>query len=163
MRLAHLASPPLTGVQAFTRASVLLLLLAACSPVSTAPSSLAGASTPSPTPSHTQSFTPASRPGATESAAPSGFPVMPGSDAVAPLPEDPTLVARWTTAANGAQVYDFFVDALPDAGFEIDQLAPGGEAAIIRLTSPGALQLELSLAADGDGTRIDLRLPDAAD
>jgi hypothetical protein len=72
-------------------------------------------------------------------------------------------VASWTSTADGARVYDFFVDALPAAGFHIEQLAPGGEAAIIRFSSPGNLQFELSLSAEGDGTRIDLRLVDTAD
>jgi hypothetical protein len=86
---------------------------------------------------------------------------MPGSEAVLPLPDDPHLVARWTTRASGAQVYAFYVGALPAAGFQIDQLAPGGEAAIILVSLPAGPPLEVSLTAHGDGTRIDLRLPDA--
>ncbi|MEP6469647.1 MAG: hypothetical protein ABJC24_07735 [Chloroflexota bacterium] len=138
---------------------MLLLLLAACSPASTLTHSLAAASTPT----HTASSTPTASPGATGPAVPADFPVMPGSDAAAPLPHGPSLVARWTTAADGAQVYGFFVSALPAAGFEIEQLAPGGDAATIIFRSPGAPELELSLTADGDGTRIDLRLPETAD
>jgi hypothetical protein len=87
---------------------------------------------------------------------------MPGSEAAASLTDDPQLVARWTTAANGAQVYDFFVDALLAAGFQVDLLAPGGEAAIIRFSAPGGPQFEVSLTPDDDGTRIDLRFPDDA-
>jgi hypothetical protein len=93
---------------------------------------------------------------------PAGFPVLPGSQAVTSLPDDPQLLARWTAAANGAQVYAFYLDALPAAGFEIDQLAPGGEAAIIRFSPPGGPRLQLSLTAQEAGTRIDLRLADAA-
>jgi hypothetical protein len=159
MRLTDLASRPFTGIQACIQGPVLLLLLAACSPASTVTRSLAAVSTPT----HTVSSTPASSPHPTGPAVPSDFPVMPGSDAVAPLPHVPSLVARWTTAADGARVYGFFAAALPAAGFEIEQLAPGGEAAIIIFTSPGGPQLELSLTADGDGTRIDLRLPESAD
>lgn len=159
MRLTDLASRPFTGIQAYVQGPLLLLLLAACSPAPTVTRSLAAAATPT----YTASSTPAASPHPTGPAVPSHFPVMPGSDAVAPPPHAPSLVARWTTAADGAQVYSFFVAALPAAGFEIEQLAPGGDAAIIIFTSPGAPQLELSLTADGDGTRIDLRLPETAD
>ncbi len=159
MRLIHRASQPFTGIHACIQGPVLLLLLAACSPASTVTGSLAAASTPT----HTASSTPASSPHSTGPAVPADFPVMPGSDAVAPLPHVPSLLARWTTATDGAQVYGFFVAALPAAGFEIEQLAPGGDAAIIIFTSPGAPQLELSLTADGDRTRIDLRLPETAE
>jgi hypothetical protein len=87
---------------------------------------------------------------------------MPGSEEVASLPDDPELVARWTSTGNGAQVYDFFVQALPAAGFGVDQLAPGGEAAIITFSGPGDSQYAVSLTAQDAGTRIDLRLRDVA-
>jgi hypothetical protein len=135
----------------------ILLVLAACGPAATATSSLGTVATA------TATATTNTSPSASASATlPTGFPVMPGSEAVASLPDDPQLVARWTTAANGAQVYDFFVEALPTAGFVVDQLAPGGEAAIITFSAPGGTQYAVSLTAQGDGTRIDLRLPDAA-
>jgi hypothetical protein len=87
---------------------------------------------------------------------------MPGSEAVAPTPDDdPQLLARWTSAADGAQVYEFLVEALPVAGFAIDRLAPGGEAAIIAFSAPGGPHYSVSLTAQGAGTRIDL-LTDAA-
>ena len=129
------------------------LLLAACVPVATATRSLEVAASVSPVASRT--------PGASISATvPAGFPLMPGSEAVLPLPDDPQLVARWTTTASGAQVYAFYVEALPAAGYQIDQL-PGGEAAIILVSPPAGPPMEVSLTAHGDGTRIDLRLPDA--
>jgi hypothetical protein len=135
----------------------LLLPLAACGPAATATSSLGTAATPTPR------FTASATPGAsTLATVPAGLPMMSGAQAVEPLPEEPRLVARWTSGANGAQVYDFFVEALPAAGFQVDQLAPGGDAAIIVFSTPGGFQLSLSLTAEGAGTRIDLRLPDDA-
>jgi hypothetical protein len=142
-------------VRLLSLALIPMLLLAACGPLATATSSQEAAATSSPAASST--------PGASVSTAvPAGFPVMPASEAVLPLPDDPQLLARWTTTASGAQVYDFYVHALPAAGFRIDQLAPGGEAAIIRVSRPAGPPLEVSLTAQGDGTRIDLRLSDAA-
>ena len=129
------------------------ILLAACGPLATATSSREAVATDTAA---------ASTPGASVSGTvPARFPVMPASEAVLPPPDDPQLLARWTTTASGAQVYGFYVQALPAAGFQIDQLAPGGEAAIIRVSSPAGPPLEVSLTAQGDGTRIDLRLRDA--
>jgi hypothetical protein len=157
MRLASFASRTRTAVRDVAPPVVLLLLLAACGPAATATSSLGAPATASATTTAIPS--PGGSPLAT---VPTGLPVMPGSEPVAPLPNDPQLLARWTSAADGAQVYDFFVEALPDAGFQVDQLAPGGEAAIITFSTPDRSQLVLSLTARGAGTRIDLRLPDAA-
>jgi hypothetical protein len=135
----------------------ILLLLAACGPAATATNS------PGPVATATATATTTASSSASASATlPTGFPVMPGSEAVAPMPDDdPQLLARWTSAANGAQVYDFFVEALPAAGLVVDQLAPGGEAAIISFSTSDGSQFTVSLIAQGSGTRIDL-LTDAA-
>jgi hypothetical protein len=136
---------------------ILLLMLAACGPAVTTSSSLGDVATASVATTATTS------PDASATATlPAGFPVMPGSEAVAPMPGDLGLLARWTSDAEGAEVYGFFVEALPAASFQIDQLAPGGEAAIITFSTPDGEQLAVSLTAQGDGTRIDLSLPDAA-
>jgi hypothetical protein len=163
MRSIDQASRWRRGVHASAGILVPLLVLAACSPASTATSSLAAVSTPRPTRSPTPTPARASSPDATAPAVLPNFPVMPGSAAVAPQPGDPSPVASWTSTADGARVYDFFVEALPAAGFHIERLAPGGEAAIIRFRSPGTPQFELSLSSEGDQTRIDLRLVDTAD
>lgn len=153
MHVVTLASRLRTAVRD-TPPVVLLLMLAACGPAATATSSLGAAATASATPTPSSAGSPLATP-------PTGFPVMPGSEAVASLPNDPQLVARWMSAANGALVYDFFVEALPAASFRVDQLAPGGEAAIITFSTPGGSQFAVSLTAQDSGTRIDLRLPDA--
>jgi hypothetical protein len=91
---------------------------------------------------------------------PEGFPSMPGSVAVDPLPDEPGLVARWTIDTNGAEVYRYFTESLPGAGFTIVQLFPGGAVAIIRLETPTGEILDLSLTGDLDSTRISLKAPD---
>ena len=92
---------------------------------------------------------------------PDGFPVFPGAESVTPLVE-PGLVARWVAKADGAEVFDFYVRALPAAGFAIEQRFPGGAAAIIRFNVADAQLLDVSLTASGSGTQVDLRLPEPA-
>ncbi|HET6746002.1 MAG TPA: VOC family protein [Candidatus Limnocylindria bacterium] len=92
------------------------------------------------------------------SAVPDGFPVIAGAGSVT-FPADRNLLARWLTDANGAQVYDFYVEALPPAGFEIEQVAPGGAAAVIGFRAPDGRLLEIALTASDGGTQIDLRVP----
>jgi len=94
-------------------------------------------------------------------AVPDGFPVFPGAESVTP-PADPGLVARWTAKAVGAEVFDFYVRALPAAGFVIEQRFPGGAAAVIRFSGPDVQLLDVSLTASGSGTQVDLRFPDPA-
>jgi hypothetical protein len=92
---------------------------------------------------------------------PKGFPVFAGAQPVTPLPSEAGLVARWRTEANGAALYGFYVDALPTAGFSVQQLLPGGAAAIIRFTGPDGVSLSLSLTGSGGGTQIDLERAEA--
>ena len=94
-------------------------------------------------------------------AVPEGFPVFPGAESVTP-PAEAGLVARWIASADGAEVYDYYVEALPAAGFAIEQLYPGGDAAVIRFSLPDGHLLDVSLTAGGSGTQVDLRLPDSA-
>jgi hypothetical protein len=90
---------------------------------------------------------------------PAGFPLMPGMVADGELPADPDLIGRWTTEANGAQVYAYLQDALPAAGYRIDLLAPGDTVAVIRFTPPDGRQLQIDLGQEGGGTSVELRLP----
>ena len=128
-------------------ALALLAALVACtSPGATASSSIREPVTLSPSA------------GATElPGVPADFPIMPGSVAVEPLPEEPGLLGRWTSAADGSQAYAFFVEALPASGFRIDELLPGGSVAVIRFATAGGEVLDLQLTGAGEGTRIDLR------
>ena len=95
----------------------------------------------------------------TPAAVPEGFPVEPGAEPVTP-PADPNLLARWVTDENGNDVYDFYIEALPDAGFEIEQLVPGGAAAVISFSTPNGEVFDVALTASDGGTQIDLRLPE---
>jgi hypothetical protein len=88
---------------------------------------------------------------------PDAFPVFPGAAALPPA--DPDVLARWLTDANGADVYDFYVDALPRAGFEIELLAPGGAAAVISFRPADGPLFDLAFTAKEGGTQIDLRVP----
>lgn len=156
MRLAFLPprSPRATLLVLVT---ALTLLVGACgTPAATKTSSAGGAATAT----ASRPADPASPAVSATPGVPASFPVMPGSIAAEQLPADPGLLARWTTDANGADVYDHFVTALPAAGYRVDELLPGGAAAVIRLSSPAGAALELGLTANGTGTRIDLRIPD---
>lgn len=68
---------------------------------------------------------------------PSGFPVLEGA-VPEPLPgDDPGLIAWWSTDLLGSAAYDFYVNALPPAGYPIIGLYPGGDVALIRFAAPG--------------------------
>ncbi|TMB57101.1 MAG: hypothetical protein E6J47_03205 [Chloroflexi bacterium] len=91
---------------------------------------------------------------------PSHFPVMPGATTTDGHGSDPGLIAAWRTDANGSRVYDFYVAGLPEAGFPIVGLYPGGSVAIIRFRgSEGAvLKLAITAAPSGAATEIELRV-----
>ena len=90
---------------------------------------------------------------------PPGFPVLPGALA-APLPQDdPGLVAAWTTDLHGAAAYDFYVSALPTAGYPIVGLYPGGEWVIIRFRlADGAAWQLLVHGTLADTVEVEVRL-----
>ena len=96
-------------------------------------------------------------------AIPDGLPVMPGAVAAdSPPPAESGTIAGWVVDAIGPDVYQFYLDALPAAGFVIRGRYPGGNVAIIRFTAPDESTLDLALVGEGDGeqTRILLRLPE---
>jgi hypothetical protein len=90
---------------------------------------------------------------------PSNFPVMAGL-AEDPPKSDPGLIASWTTRTSGPRVYQFYVSALPAAGYPIEGLYPGGAVAIIRCRAPGGAIWQVVITGDpvSLGTRIELRL-----
>jgi hypothetical protein len=145
----------LHGAAAASRLLIVIItgIVAGCGPPG--PSATALQASPAPT-------TPASSPSAEgpSRAIPDGFPVIAGAESVTP-PADPDLLARWLTDANGAEVYDFYVEALPPAGFEIEQLAPGGAAAVIGFLARDGRLLEIALTGSNGGTQIDLRVPES--
>jgi hypothetical protein len=62
---------------------------------------------------------------------PSGFPLMAGAKS-APVPDNAGMVARWTIPVVGSAAYDFYLEALPKAGFTIVGTYPAERAALIR-------------------------------
>jgi hypothetical protein len=73
--------------------------------------------------------------------------------------DDPSVIAAWRTDADGAEVYAFYEDELPAAGFQVDLAGPGGGVAIFRFSAPEGEQLQMDMYAEGRGTLVELRLP----
>jgi hypothetical protein len=59
------------------------------------------------------------------------------------------LTASWTSDALPPEIYDFYLDALEDAGFGIDLEGPGGGAAIIRFHAADGTAYQLSFTGSG--------------
>jgi hypothetical protein len=91
---------------------------------------------------------------------PVGFPVLPGALREQLQPTDePGTIARWSSDQVGPVAYDFYVDALPAAGYSTTGLYPGGAVAIIAFDSPSGEGWELVLTLDpgSGGTVIEVR------
>lgn len=94
---------------------------------------------------------------------PAGMPVMPGAEPADPATIEPRVIAQWTVDAIGPRVYQYYLDALPAAGFAVRGRFPGGNAAIIRFETPEGMTLDLALVGEGEHgrrTRIELVLPE---
>jgi hypothetical protein len=90
---------------------------------------------------------------------PGGFPVVPGAVQVAMPNDDPGLIGLWTTDLPGSGAYDFFVNALPAAGYRIVAAYPGGGAAVIRFSLPdGAIWQVVTRAGPDGSVAIEVRL-----
>lgn len=90
---------------------------------------------------------------------PADFPVLPGAVPDQPLPaDDPGIIARWSTDQVGPVAYDFYVGALPAAGYPTTGLYPGGAVAVIGFQTPSGEHWELVLTLNGGGTLIEVRL-----
>ena len=90
---------------------------------------------------------------------PGGFPVLPGAVAVVMPADDPGLIGLWETDQPGPAAYDFYVAALPAAGYPIVGLYPGGEVALIRFATAGGQVWQLVVRGTQDGhVAIEVRL-----
>ena len=90
---------------------------------------------------------------------PRGFPVPAGATpAVMPV-DDPELIGLWTAEVHGSDAYDFYVRALPSAGYRIVAAYPGGAAAVIRFSLPDGAIWQVVMRTGPDGSvAIEVRL-----
>lgn len=90
---------------------------------------------------------------------PSGFPTLPGAVPV-PLPsDDPGVIGQWSSDLLGSDAYDFYVRALPAAGYRIVATYPGGAAAVIRFSLPnGAIWQVVMRSGPLEAVAIEVRL-----
>lgn len=85
--------------------------------------------------------------------------MVPGATPVAPPDDDPGLMALWQSDQAGSAAYDFYVDALPAAGYPIVGAYPGGEVALIRFLAPDGQVWQMVAHGLADGTvGIEVRL-----
>ena len=90
---------------------------------------------------------------------PSGFPVLTGAVTVVMPDDDPGLIGLWESAQLGSAAYDFYRVALPEAGYPIVGLYPGGDVALIRFRAPGGETWQLvAHGAPGARMAIEVRL-----
>ena len=73
------------------------------------------------------------------------------------LPDDPGVVGRWTVTQVGSAAYDWYVDALPAAGFEIVGTYPSERSALIRFRDSGGRTWQLLAELVGDRTQISVQ------
>ncbi|MEO8638446.1 MAG: hypothetical protein ABI458_00870 [Chloroflexota bacterium] len=90
---------------------------------------------------------------------PSGFPIMPRAAPV-PMPrDDPGLIGTWESDQAGSAAYDFYVEALPAAGYPIVGRYPGGEVAVIRFeVADGEVWQMVAHPTPEGGVAIEIRL-----
>jgi hypothetical protein len=85
--------------------------------------------------------------------------VVPGATPVTLPDDDLGLIAVWESDQAGSAAYDFYVDALPPAGYPIVGAYPGGEVALIRFLAPDGQVWQMVAHATADGAvAIEVRL-----
>lgn len=140
---------------------LLVTIVAGCS------SGASGSPGPSATPKATPTIAPSGAPSASGSPAepaelpelPATFPVIPGATTAEPADDDPGLIASWTVQVVGSAVYDFYVEALPAAGYPIDGLFPADTFAVIRFLGANGQLWQLVMESEDLATsRIEVRL-----
>jgi len=73
--------------------------------------------------------------------------------------DDPGLIGLWESDEVGSAAYDFYVAALPAAGYPIVGTYPGGEVALIRFAAPDGEIWQMVAHATSDGRlAIEVRL-----
>jgi hypothetical protein len=129
-------------------------LVSACSPAAGSASTVASGLSP---PDSVAASASASHPQRVP--LPRGFPVLPGAVPVGLPSDDAGLIGLWTTDLLGSAAYDFYVKALPAAGYRIVAVYPGGAAAVIRFSLPdGAIWQVVTRAGPRESVAIEVRL-----
>jgi hypothetical protein len=72
--------------------------------------------------------------------------------------DDPGLIGLWETDEQGSAAYDFYVGALPAAGYPIVGLYPGGAVALIRFQVGAAVWQMVAHGASDGLVAIEIRL-----
>ncbi len=121
----------------------MVVLLSACGAqgYGTAAATAAATATPSPAAVESHGTDPGPT-GATDERPrlPTGFPVPSGAISEPLPPDDLTLVARWMLDAVGSGPYDYYLEALPAAGYAVVGRYPADQAALVRFeVSPGTV------------------------
>ena len=121
------------------RLVLLATLLAGCAgPAATA----TGPASQSPTGAPIESLAANPSAGASLPPMPAGFPVHRAMDEVEP---DAGYIAAWTHDALPPDVYAYYVEELPAAGFVVDLEGPGGSVAVIRFHAPDGTPYQLDM------------------
>ena len=68
-----------------------------------------------------------------------------------------TVIARWTAAQTGAGPFDYYVAALPAAGYHVVGTYPSETTALIRFEATAGTIWQLLLEEAQGGTRITIR------
>ena len=135
------------------RSLLLLTIVAGCSlPEGNSPSGVVSVAPAPSTPASAASAGP-------RQPLPDGFPVLAGAVAVAMPGDDADLIGLWRSDQVGSAAYDFYVQALPAAGYPIIGLYPGGTVALIRFQAPtGGVWQVVAHSSPADATTIEVRL-----
>lgn len=121
------------------RLVLLTTVLAGCAgPAATA----TGPASPSPTRAPVESLASFPSAVATLPPMPAGFPIHPSMREVEP--ED-GYIAAWTHEVLSPDVYSYYVEELPAAGFVVDLEGPGDTVAVIRFHAPDGTPYQLDM------------------
>lgn len=118
-------------------------------------------STPTPAPSATAGATaslpePGSPLPSVRPSMPEGFPVPDGAEPALIEPDDQTTIGHWYVPQYGYDLYNFYVDQLPRAGYPIEGVYPGETVAIIRFDA-GDQILQVYMTGSREETDLVLR------
>lgn len=131
------------------RCCLLAILLAGCAgPMATASGPSPPGAPPSgpPAGSTDASAIASALPSVSVPAMPAEFPVHPSMTAR----EAPAgLTASWSSDALPPEIYGFYLEELPMAGFDLDLEAPGGEAAVLRFHAADGTAYQLTFTGSG--------------